>query len=147
MLDKVGTLTGNDGNENESVENVISSTPPSTLNLWPDNVLKHVPVGFSFPKGTARSLWLIWNCGNAEKSLPPLKTCMPIDMPNRNCRKKFSDLKFLMHLLGNEASRKNLSSSIKSFQDAQLWFDECKKVLEVEKLTPMKRSKRTTELS
>eukprot|EP00924_Labyrinthula_sp_SR-Ha-C_P014656 snap_masked-scaffold_74-processed-gene-0.44-mRNA-1 protein AED:0.01 eAED:0.01 QI:0/-1/0/1/-1/1/1/0/718 len=147
LLERMRTLTGNDGNEEEGVENMVSSNPPSALNLWPDNVLRRVPVGFSFPKGTARSLWLIWNCGNAEKSLPPLKTCTPIDMPNRNCRKKLSDLKFLMNLLENEASKKNLSPSIKSLQDAQFWFDECKKVLEVKKVTPMKRSRRTKELS
>eukprot|EP00924_Labyrinthula_sp_SR-Ha-C_P000346 snap_masked-scaffold_25-processed-gene-3.43-mRNA-1 protein AED:1.00 eAED:1.00 QI:0/-1/0/0/-1/1/1/0/69 len=40
-----------------------------------------------------------------------------------------------------------MSTSIKSFQDSQIWFDECKQVLEVKKFTLMKRSRRTKELS
>eukprot|EP00924_Labyrinthula_sp_SR-Ha-C_P007248 maker-scaffold_8-snap-gene-13.55-mRNA-1 protein AED:0.48 eAED:0.58 QI:0/0/0/1/0/0/2/0/88 len=86
---------------------MISSTPSSTLNLCQ---IIRVPVGFSSPKGTARSLWLIWNYCDVEKSLPPLKSCTPIDMPNCNWRKKLSDLKFLMNILENEASRKKLVS-------------------------------------
>eukprot|EP00924_Labyrinthula_sp_SR-Ha-C_P012056 snap_masked-scaffold_26-processed-gene-3.23-mRNA-1 protein AED:0.58 eAED:0.59 QI:0/-1/0/1/-1/1/1/0/67 len=62
------TLTGNYGNEEEGVENIKSSTPPSALSLWPDNVLRRVPTGSSFPKGTARFIWLIWNYDNAEKT-------------------------------------------------------------------------------
>eukprot|EP00924_Labyrinthula_sp_SR-Ha-C_P012247 maker-scaffold_10-snap-gene-1.11-mRNA-1 protein AED:0.47 eAED:0.67 QI:0/0/0/1/1/1/2/0/125 len=118
-------LTGNDGNEEERVENMISSTPPSALNLWPDNVLRRVRVRLLFSKRNARSLWLICNCGNVVKNLQQLKTSTPIDMPNRNCQKN-----------SNEESRKNLSPSIKSLRDAQLWFDECKKVLVVKKSYP-----------
>eukprot|EP00924_Labyrinthula_sp_SR-Ha-C_P012108 snap_masked-scaffold_26-processed-gene-4.32-mRNA-1 protein AED:0.35 eAED:0.35 QI:0/-1/0/1/-1/1/1/0/186 len=59
LLEKMRTLTGNDGNEEEGVESIINSNPPPALNIWPDNVLRRVPVGFSFPKGTARSFWLM----------------------------------------------------------------------------------------
>eukprot|EP00644_Phytophthora_capsici_P009352 jgi/Phyca11/107300/e_gw1.13.352.1 len=55
-----------------------------------------VPQEFQLPDCSVATLWIMWQCGNATKKIPPLRMLDGLDMPNRNIQKRLSGIRNLM---------------------------------------------------
>ena len=64
-----------------------------------------VPESFRLPKCPTSHLWSLWCCGNTEERIPAFRKLLPADLPSKAQRKRFSDVKFLMKKIENEAIR------------------------------------------
>jgi integrase len=70
------------------------------------------PLGFTIPKSIpASDMFILWCCGDKNKNYPPLRTLKPHELDSKNCRKRLSDLKYLMTIIENAASDDNINVS------------------------------------
>eukprot|EP00644_Phytophthora_capsici_P013252 jgi/Phyca11/100851/e_gw1.5.944.1 len=52
---------------------------------------RRVPADFKLCQCSVQNLWVLWQCGNASKKIPPLRALDGHDMPTRNLQKRLSD--------------------------------------------------------
>jgi hypothetical protein len=64
-----------------------------------------LPEDFELPLTGILSILQCWYFGNADKGYPPLKNVSNKDVPGKNMKKKFSELRFLVNCFEDEAKR------------------------------------------
>ncbi|EGZ07969.1 hypothetical protein PHYSODRAFT_453555, partial [Phytophthora sojae] len=52
-------------------------------------------VGFTFPRVPLSVAWELWWFGCPSKNWPPYRSLVPMDLPNKNTRKRLSDFRFI----------------------------------------------------
>ena len=107
-----------------------------------------VPQDFSFPTVSTMIMFQLWCCGDPVKGIKPFRRLRADDMPNRNVRKRLSDLNSLMSVLESEAVRIGLEIPNRmSVPDANRVFEQIKGVVEVQERTENNRRRRRAQLS
>ncbi|OWZ17920.1 hypothetical protein PHMEG_0008074 [Phytophthora megakarya] len=72
------------------VETMNSNSQHTSSHEHTDNTLmtpSRVPLDFELPDCSVAMLWVLWQCGNNTKEIPPLRMLDGHDMPNRNLQK------------------------------------------------------------
>jgi hypothetical protein len=111
--------------EADSNENGDETT---TLYTWGGS-LHLVPEDFEFPHVTVSDAWQMWVVVDSRKGYPPLRKLSPSDFLTRNNRKRFSDLKYLMKKIEEEARRIRVSCQNMTPAKAVQVFKKCSKAV------------------
>ena len=117
----------------------------SILHCWGGR-FRRVPTDFVFPKCHVSRIWSLWWLGNKERNIPPYRFLQPSDMPNKNLRKRLSDVKFLMTSIEDLAREKGLLNQEPTVSTIDDILEECSDAWKVEVLTPEKRKRRHGQL-
>ena len=138
-----GPPRATDTNQTES-QNAINTGP----GIWHHygGRFHRVPQNFELPNGSAEQLWIHWCCGNATLQFAPLKNLAPMDLDDRNLRKRLSDARFLMMKIESKAQELELNLNNINAGDAAAVFDQCKEVLNIPNSTSQGRDRRTGQL-
>ncbi|KAG3119340.1 hypothetical protein PI125_g2044 [Phytophthora idaei] len=108
---------------------------------------KRLKPDFELPDCSVAVLWVLWQCGNADKKTPPLRILDGRDMPNKNQQKRLSGSRYLMRMVEEEAKRTGSWCSHQSVEAAVKTFAACEKSVDVPRLTTNNRRRRRRQLS
>jgi hypothetical protein len=108
---------------------------------------RRLPHDFSLGDGTVRHFWVQWVCGSASMQLPPLRFVQSSDISNRNTKKRFSDLRFLMAKLETAARAKSLLIKRVSISEALEVYGQIQDAIAIKPNTPCRRVRRQNQLS
>ncbi|ETP24222.1 hypothetical protein F441_02737 [Phytophthora nicotianae CJ01A1] len=125
---------------------VEGETPVIPSFFWGGR-FRRVPQEFQLPDCSVATLWVMWQCGNATKKIPPLRMLDGLDMPNRNMQKRLSDIRYLMSSVEAEARRIGMWRARQNVEEAVKTFSVRASVVTVPHLTAKNRKRRQGQLS
>ena len=99
---------------------------------------------FSFPNLKVKDMWCHWISGNRDKNWPPFRTIKTYDLATNKVKKQLFQLRYLMGKL--EAKARELAIALPSsmgFAEAASVYERNKDAVEIAKITPTKRARRS----
>jgi len=113
---------------------------------WTDGTKHPVPQSFALPKGTVLTAWVQYCCGDPAVQYPPLRSLLPTDMPTNAIRKRFSDFKWLMRKIEQQAERAHLMGVEMTIEEATRAYNICRGAVQVPELTEKRRKRRVGQM-
>ncbi|ETP31505.1 hypothetical protein F442_19625 [Phytophthora nicotianae P10297] len=129
---------------------VVPEIPPgqsSTPCFFWDGRFRRVPADFKLCECSVEKLWVLWQCGNTSKNIPPLRVLDGRDMPTRNLQKRLSDVRYLMSIVEDRAKRTGVYGVHQTVEDAVKTFSACADSVDVPPRTSTARKRRRGQLS
>ena len=108
-----------------------------------------VPEQFAIPSVNCIVIFQFWCCGDPANGIVPFRRLRADDMPNRNVRKRLSDLYSLMKILEDRASTLSIEIPHRiSIAEANRLYEHLKGAIEVQELSEnANRKRRRAQLS
>ncbi|ETO62281.1 hypothetical protein F444_19805 [Phytophthora nicotianae P1976] len=130
-----------------SVVPEIPPGQPSTPCFFWDGRFRRVPADFKLCECSVEKLWVLWQCGNTSKNIPPLRVLDGRDMPTRNLQKRLSDVRYLMSIVEDRSKRTGVYGVHQTVEDAVKTFSACADSVDVPPRTSTARKRRRGQLS
>ncbi|POM68001.1 Hypothetical protein PHPALM_15891 [Phytophthora palmivora] len=102
--------------------------------------------GFTFPKVPLMTAWELWWFGCPSKGWPPFRALSPIDLPNKNTRKRLSDFRFVMMKIESISRQQTTYRSNPSLHQARQLLSKAMDLLPIEEQAQRKYTRRKEQL-
>lgn len=106
-----------------------------------------VPEKFRFPIVDIRTAWSLWCLGNDKLGYPPFKLLRPVDIADKNERKRLSDFGKLMAMLEQPLLQNKQLIPQPEPEEVQQMFDAAKSAIDLDLNAPNDRKRRKTQLA
>ena len=133
--------------EEREGNHIEQQSPSSSLQEW----RRILPHNIVLPMGSVLEAWQHWCCGKqnnefGEVGYPPLRLVHPSALKDKNMRKRYSDLKYLMKKIEINAKEKGIFTQRSTVDEANNIFGQCEDVLD-ELHTCNRSGRRLSQLS